>query len=176
MMLRKLPKQCYTQTPRQLQVDYTYTVTMNVCDDNVGCNEVKNVMCYTTIPTLFVYLFYDHIPTFFYIFSEMFFYYLYEVGMMALYCRGVGILGVGIMGRHHLYMVQHQVRNRSWCRKAPPPDKHVTSLVPVKGSLYHEPHTELSKPRPFIKTAPPNTSHHLQNHVPSRDQSTPCCS
>ena len=53
--------------------NYTYTVTMNVCDDNVGCNEVKNVMCYTTIPTLFVYFFYDHIPTFFYIFSEMFF-------------------------------------------------------------------------------------------------------
>ena len=24
--------------------NYTYTVTMNVCDDNVGCNEVKNVM------------------------------------------------------------------------------------------------------------------------------------
>ena len=51
----------------------TYTVTMNVCDDNVGCNEVKNVNCYTTIPTLLVYFFYDHIPTFFYIFSEMFF-------------------------------------------------------------------------------------------------------
>ena len=32
--------------------NYTYTVTMNVCDDTVGCNEVKNVMCYTTIPTL----------------------------------------------------------------------------------------------------------------------------
>ena len=29
--------------------------------------------CYTTIPTLFVYFFYDHIPTFFDIFSEMFF-------------------------------------------------------------------------------------------------------
>ena len=48
-------------------------ITMNVCDDNVGCNEVKNVMCYTTIPTLFVYFLYDHIPTFFYIFPEMFF-------------------------------------------------------------------------------------------------------
>ena len=46
---------------------------MNVCDDNVGCNEVKNVMCFTTIPTLFVYFLYDHIPTFFYIFPEMFF-------------------------------------------------------------------------------------------------------
>ena len=33
------------------------------------------MMCFTTIPTLFVYFFYDHIPTFFYIFSEMFFYY-----------------------------------------------------------------------------------------------------
>ena len=32
--------------------NYTYTITMNVCDDNVGCNEVKNVMCFTTIPTL----------------------------------------------------------------------------------------------------------------------------
>ena len=53
--------------------NYTYTVTMNVCDDNVGCNEVKNVMCYATILTLFVYFFNDHIPTFFYIFSEMFF-------------------------------------------------------------------------------------------------------
>ena len=31
----------------------------------------------TTIPTLFVYFLYDHIPTFFYIFKEMFFYYLY---------------------------------------------------------------------------------------------------
>ena len=29
--------------------NYTYTVTMNVCDDNIGCNEVKNVMCYTTV-------------------------------------------------------------------------------------------------------------------------------
>ena len=53
--------------------NYTYTITMNVCDDNVGCNEVKNVMCFTTIPTLFVYFLYDHIPTFFYIFPEMFF-------------------------------------------------------------------------------------------------------
>ena len=29
-------------------------------------------MCYTTIPTLFVYFFNDHIPILFYIFSEMF--------------------------------------------------------------------------------------------------------
>ena len=35
------------------------------------------MMCYTTIPTLFVYFFNNHIPTFFYIFSEMFFYYLF---------------------------------------------------------------------------------------------------
>ena len=42
-----------------------------IFDDNVGCSEVKNVMCYTTIPTLFVYIFHDHIPTFFYIFAEM---------------------------------------------------------------------------------------------------------
>ena len=49
---------------------------MYVCDDNVGLNEVKNVMCYTTIPTLFVTIerSNDHIPTFFYIFSEMFYY------------------------------------------------------------------------------------------------------
>ena len=31
------------------------------------------MMCYTTIPTLFVYFLYSHIPTFFYIFPEMFF-------------------------------------------------------------------------------------------------------
>ena len=31
------------------------------------------VMCSTSIPTLFQYFFYDHIPTFLYIFHEMFF-------------------------------------------------------------------------------------------------------
>ena len=31
------------------------------------------VMCSTSVPTLFQYFFYDHIPTFLYIFHEMFF-------------------------------------------------------------------------------------------------------
>ena len=31
------------------------------------------VMCSTSVPTLFQYFFYDHIPTFLYIFDEMFF-------------------------------------------------------------------------------------------------------
>ena len=30
------------------------------------------VMCSTSVPTLFQYFFYDHIPTFLYIFHEMF--------------------------------------------------------------------------------------------------------
>ena len=30
-------------------------------------------MCSTSVPTLFQYFFYDHIPTFLYIFHEMFF-------------------------------------------------------------------------------------------------------
>ena len=31
------------------------------------------VMCNTSVPTLFQYFFYDHIPIFLYIFHEMFF-------------------------------------------------------------------------------------------------------
>ena len=31
------------------------------------------VMCSTSVPTLFQYFFYDHIPTFLYTFHEMFF-------------------------------------------------------------------------------------------------------
>ena len=88
MMSRKVtswPSGCCPNTAiHKLQDSYKYNIianitirtplrTMNVCDDNVGCNEVKNVMCFTTIPTLFVYFLYDHIPTFFYIFLEMFF-------------------------------------------------------------------------------------------------------
>ena len=48
---------------------------MYVVDDNdVGCHRSNMcVMCSTSVPTLFQYFFYDHIPTFLYIFHEMFF-------------------------------------------------------------------------------------------------------
>ena len=47
----------------------------HVVDDNdVGCHRSNMcVMCSTSVPTLFQYFFYDHIPTFLYIFHEMFF-------------------------------------------------------------------------------------------------------
>ena len=49
--------------------------TSHVVDDNdVGCHRSNMcVMCSTSVPTLFQYFFYDHIPTFLYIFHEMFF-------------------------------------------------------------------------------------------------------
>ena len=45
-----------------------------VSDNDVGCHRSNMcVMCSTSVPTLFQYFFYDHIPTFLYIFHEMFF-------------------------------------------------------------------------------------------------------
>ena len=49
--------------------------TSHVVDDkDVGCHRSNMcVMCSKSVPTLFQYFFYDHIPTFLYIFHEMFF-------------------------------------------------------------------------------------------------------
>ena len=56
---------CFLHKPRN---------TNHVVDDNdVGCHRSNMcVMCGTSVPTLFQYFFYDHIPTFLYIFHEMF--------------------------------------------------------------------------------------------------------
>ena len=51
-------------------IDTTHSF-LQVCDDNVGCNEVKNVM-YDYHTDLVCILFYDHIVTFFYIFKKSF--------------------------------------------------------------------------------------------------------
>ena len=59
---------CYSTSAAVLSTLHT------VSDSDVGCHRSNMcVMCSTSVPTLFQYFFYDHIPTFLYIFHEMFF-------------------------------------------------------------------------------------------------------
>ena len=59
---------CYSTSAVVLSTLHT------VSDNDVGCHRSNMcVMCSTSVPTLFQYFFYDHIPTFLYIFHEMFF-------------------------------------------------------------------------------------------------------
>ena len=56
------------------------------------------VMCSTSVPTLFQYFFYDHIPTFLYIFHEMFFItciiivHVFFLGVQKKYCESCATL------------------------------------------------------------------------------------